>query len=85
MSPVVVVDDVSSVVRTIDVDRIRNGRSGIHVILETQHSVLFVARVRHVHRESKKKRSIKTVFIYGEISKVCMFLLMKKTTVNKTF
>ena len=42
MSPAVVVDDVSPVVRTGDVDRIRYRGSGVDSVPKTQHSVLFV-------------------------------------------
>ena len=42
MSPVVVVDYVSPVVRTGDVDRIWYRGSGVVGVLKTQHSVLFV-------------------------------------------
>ena len=42
MSPVVVVDDVSPVVKTGDVDRIRYRGSGVVGVPKTQHSVLFV-------------------------------------------
>ena len=41
MSPVVVVDYVSPVVRTGDVDRIRYCGSGVFGVPKTQHSVLF--------------------------------------------
>ena len=40
MSPAVVVDDVSPVVSTGDVDRIRYRGSGVVVVPKTQHSVL---------------------------------------------
>ena len=63
MSPVVVVDDVSPVVRTGDVDRIRYRGSGVVVVLKTQHSVLFVCCVGDVDRESQKKISVTIVFI----------------------
>ena len=42
MSPVVVVDDVSPVVRTRDVDRIRYRGSGVVGVPKTQHSVFCV-------------------------------------------
>ena len=63
MSPVVFVDDVSPVVRTGDVDRIRYRGSGVVGVLKTQHFVLFVCCVRYVHRESQEKPSEKIVFI----------------------
>ena len=49
MSPVVVVDDVSPVVRTADVDRIRYRCSGVVGVPKTQHSVLFVCCVGDVN------------------------------------
>ena len=48
MSSVVVVDDVSPVVRTGDVDRIRCRGSGVVGIPKTQQSVLFVCCVGDV-------------------------------------
>ena len=45
MSPVVVVDDVSPVVRTGDIDRIRYRGSGVVGVPKTQHSVFFVCCV----------------------------------------
>ena len=53
MSPVVVVDDVSSVVRTCDVDSIRYRGTGVVCVPKTQHSVLFVCCVGDVDRESQ--------------------------------
>ena len=53
MSPVVVVDNVSPVVRTGDVHRIRYCGSGVVAVPKTQHSVLFVCCVGDVHRESQ--------------------------------
>ena len=52
MRPVVVVDDVSPVVRTGDVDRIRYRGFGVVGVPKTQHSVLFVCCVGDVHREA---------------------------------
>ena len=63
MSPVVVVDDVSPVVRTGDVDRIRYRGSGVVGVPKTQHSVLFVCCVGDVHRESQEPLSVIIVFI----------------------
>ena len=63
MSSVVVVDDVSPVVRTGDVDRIRYRGSGVVGVPKTQHSVLFVCCIGDVHRESQEKPSEKIVFI----------------------
>ena len=63
MSSVVVVDDVSPVVRTGDVDRIRYRDCGVVGVPKTQHSVLFVCCVGDVYRESKKIMSVTIVFI----------------------
>ena len=54
MSPVVVVYDVSPVVRTADVDRIRYRGSGVVDIPKTQHSIIFVCCVGDVDRESQE-------------------------------
>ena len=54
MSPVVIVDDVSPVVRTGDVDNMRYRGSSVVCILKTQHSVLFVFCVGDVDRESQE-------------------------------
>ena len=62
MSPVVVVDDVSSVVRTGDVDRIRYRGWGVVGVPKTQHSVIFVCCVGDVYGESKEIPSVKIVF-----------------------
>ena len=48
MSPVVVVNDVSRVVRTGDVDRIRYRGIGVAGVPKTQHSVLCVCCVGDV-------------------------------------
>ena len=63
MSSVVVVDDVSPVVRTGDVDRIRYRGFGVDGIPKTQHSVLFVCCVGDVHRKSQEPSSKKIDFI----------------------
>ena len=63
MSSVVVVDDVSPVVRTGDVDRIRYRGTGVVGVPKTQHSVLFVCCVGDVDRESQEKRSVFIIFI----------------------
>ena len=63
MSPIVEVDDVSPVVRTGDVDRIRYRGSGVVGVPKTQHSVLFVCCVGDVDRESQEERSVTIVFI----------------------
>ena len=57
MSPVVVVDYVSPVVRTGDVDRIWYRGSGVVGVLKTQHSVLFVCCVGDVDGEPQKESS----------------------------
>ena len=64
MSPVVVEDDVSPVVRTGDVDRIRYRGTGVVGVPKTQHSVLFVCSVGDVDRESQESTSVLVVFIY---------------------
>ena len=63
MSPVVVVDDVSPVVRTADVDRIRYRGSGVVAVPKTQLSVLFVCCVGDVDRESQEVPSAMIVSI----------------------
>ena len=63
MGPIVVVDDVSPVVRTADVDRIRYRGSGVVCVPKTQHSVLSVCCVGDVDRESQEERSVTIVFI----------------------
>ena len=55
MSPVVIVNDISPVVRTGDVDRIRYRGVGVVGVLKTQHSVLFVCCVGDVHRKSQEQ------------------------------
>ena len=63
MSSVVVVDDVSPVVRTGDVDRVRYDGSGVVGIPKTQHPAVLVCGVRDVDRESQGDRCVKIVFI----------------------
>ena len=63
MSSVVVVDDVSTVVRTADVDRIRYRGSGVVGVPKTQHTVIFVCCVGDVDRESQEVPSVTIVFI----------------------
>ena len=63
MSSVVVVDDVSPVVRTGDVNRIRYSGSGVLGVPKTHHSVLFVCCVGDVHRESQEIPSVVIIFI----------------------
>ena len=62
MSSVIVVDDVSPVVRTVDVDRIRYRSSGVVGVPKTQHSVLFVCFVGDLDRESQEVLSVTIVF-----------------------
>ena len=57
MSPVVVVDDVSPVERTGDVDRIRYRGSGVVGVPKTQHSVLFVCCVGDVDGVTEESAS----------------------------
>ena len=57
MSPVVIVDDVSPVVRTGDVDRVRYRGSGVVGVLKTQYSVLHVCCVGDVDGEPQKVSS----------------------------
>ena len=64
MSSVVVVDDVSPVVRTYDVDGIRYSGSGVICVMKTQHSVLFVWCIWYVHRKSKEILHIQIACIY---------------------
>ena len=63
VSPVVEVDDVSPVVRTGYVDRIRYRGSGAVGVTKTKHSVFFVSCVRKVDRESQEPRSVKIVLV----------------------
>ena len=63
MSPVVAVDDVSPVVRTGYVNRIRYCGSGVDGVPKTQHSVLFVCCVGDIDRESQEILSVNIVFI----------------------
>ena len=58
MSSVVVVDDVSPVVRTVDVDRIRYCSISVVCVSKTQYSVLFVCCVGNVDREAEKSPGV---------------------------
>ena len=58
MSSVVIVDDVSTVVRTVDVDRIRYCSIGVVCVPKTQYSVLFVCCVGNVDREAEKSPGV---------------------------
>ena len=70
MSSVVVVDDVSPVVLTSDVDRIRYRISGVVGVLKTQHSIFLVCCVGDKDRESKESTSNQIYAIYQkEINK----------------
>ena len=62
-SVVVVVDDVSPVVRTADVNRVRYRGAGVAGVPKTQHSVLFVCCIRDVDGESQESTSVPIVFI----------------------
>ena len=64
MSPVVVVDDVSPLVRTCYVDRIRYRCPGVVGVPKTQHSVLFVCRVGDIHRESQEPPTVPLIIIF---------------------
>ena len=63
MSSVVVVDDISPVVRTADVDRIRHRGYGVVGVPKTQHSVFFVFCVGDVYRESQEEPIEQPIFI----------------------
>ena len=63
MSSVVVVDDVSPVVRTGDVDMVRYCGSSVIGVPKTQHSVFFVWYVRYVDRESQEPVGIAVVCV----------------------
>ena len=64
MSPAVVVNDVSPVVRTGEVDRIRYRSSGVVGVPKTQHSVLFVCCVGDVDGEAEESGGVKIAGIY---------------------
>ena len=66
MSPVVVVDNISPVVRTFYVDRIRYGGPGVVRIPKTQHSVLFVSCIGQVNRKSQKCLGVNVINIYAK-------------------
>lgn len=63
MSSVVVVDDVSPMCGTCDVQLIRNCGSIKLGIRKTQYSIIFVGRVRYVNRESQKSSGVTVVFV----------------------
>ena len=58
MSSVVVVDYISPVVRTGDVDRVRYRGSGVDGVPKAQHSVLFVCCVGEVNGIAEKSAGI---------------------------
>ena len=62
MSSVVVVNDISTVVRTGYVDRVRYCGSGVVGVLKTQHSVRFIGCVRNVDGKPKKVCTVRMVF-----------------------
>ena len=64
MSSGVVVDNVSPVVRTGDVDRVRYRGSGEHGVPITQHSVLFVCCVGNIHRKPQESAGVTIESIY---------------------
>ena len=66
MSPVVVVDNKSPVVRTFYVDRIGYGGRSVVRIPKTQHSVLFVSCIGQVNRESQKCLGVNVINIYAK-------------------
>ena len=63
-SPVVVVDDVSPVVRTGDVDGVKYRAAGVGGVLKTQQSVLFVCCVGNVDGEAEEFASVLIAGIY---------------------
>ena len=63
MSSVVVVDDVSPVLRTADVDRIRYRGAGVLGVPKTQRSVFVVCCVGDVHGKSQKDPTVPRIFI----------------------
>ena len=66
MSSIVVVNNVSPVVWTGYVDRIRYGGSGVVGVPETQYSVLFAWSGRNVDGESKKIFTLIILFTWLE-------------------
>ena len=72
------VDDVSPVVRTGDVDRIRYRGYGVIGVPKTQHSVIFVCCVGNVDRESQKEPTV-PVFISKTMIKGTRNIYNKQT------
>ena len=66
MCPVVVVDDVSPMVRTGYVDRIRNRSSGVDGVPKAQNPIFFVGCVRDVDRKPKKIWVVSVEFVWNE-------------------
>ena len=63
MSSVVIVNDVSPMLDTGDIDRVRYRGSGVVCVPKTQHPFLFVCCVGDVDRESQETSSVTIVFI----------------------
>ena len=76
MSSIVVVDDVSPVVRTGYVDRIRYCGSGVVGVPKTQHSVVSVCRVRNVDSVAEKSGGVRIVGSWNETG-TCRFHTVK--------
>ena len=64
MSSVVIVNDVSPMLDTGDIDRIRYRGSGVVGVPKTHHAVLFVSCVGDVDGKSQEKLCVWIVFIY---------------------
>ena len=64
MSSVVIVNDVSPMLDTGDIDRIRYRGSGVVGVPKTHHTVLFVSCVGDVDGKSQEKLCVCIVFIY---------------------
>ena len=62
MSSVVIVDDVSPVVRTVDVNRVWYCVCGVVGVPKTQHSILFLCSVGNEDGESKEELSIRIAY-----------------------
>ena len=60
---VVVVDDVSPLVRTGDVDRIRYRGWGVVISPKTQHSIFFVCCVGDVHGKSQEVPRVSNLYL----------------------
>ena len=64
MSSVVIVYDVSPVLDTGDIDRIRYRGSGVVSVPKTHYTVLFVSCVGDVVGKSQEKLCVCIVFVY---------------------